>query len=388
VKETTMNIIHRNYLVDFLRGIAILLVMILHFHLAYHLENSALNKIFAVNFIKSVANNGNYGVTIFFVISGFLITLTSLERYGELRKIDVFSFYVFRFSRIMPCLILALSIIVLFNFFHVSIFQNNTGSVSMFVSIFSIMTFWHNVLMSKIGYFNYCLNILWSLSVEEVFYLVFPLVCLFFKKERFIFLFWCALIIAAPIYRHHFNADEIVALYGYLSCFDAIALGCIAAVIAQRIHLFQWQRKVLLISSGILMIAVYLYDGIMQNVVIGVSVMAVGAAIFLMCASCSELTNNNAGNLCSKAVCWFGKNSYELYLFHIIVLALMKTLLSADNLNNYTKLLWMLLFLSASSLVAAVVSRFYSQPMNKKWRTSLILLQRMKENNLSTGDQA
>jgi peptidoglycan/LPS O-acetylase OafA/YrhL len=95
----------RNQKIDFLRGIAIIAVLILHFNLSYHIGESALNKIFSVDFIKTIASNGNYGVTMFFVISGFLITSTSLERYGSLGKIDIIGFYIFRFARIMPCLV-------------------------------------------------------------------------------------------------------------------------------------------------------------------------------------------------------------------------------------------------------------------------------------------
>lgn len=366
-----MNCNYRNYKIDFLRGIAILAVLILHFNISYHLDQSALNHIFSMDFIKAISGNGNYGVTVFFVISGFLITSTSLERYGTLDNVDALGFYIFRFARIMPCLLLVLSLISLFNFLHIPIFQNNANSTSFALGIFSVLTFWHNVLMGKIGYFNYCLNIFWSLSVEEIFYVAFPLLCLLLKKTRFILLFLITLIIISPIYRSHYTENEIVALYGYLSCFDAIAIGCVAAIFVQKIQLNGWLRKILLCSAGLFITGVYFYSGIMDNVVLGVSLMAIGAAVFLISASNEKIANNNAAGLFSRIICWFGKNSYELYLFHIIVLALMKEVVSRDALGNYTKLLWMALFLGASVLVAGSISTFYSQPMNKKLRNLL-----------------
>ncbi len=48
----------------------------------------------------------------FFVISGYLITSTTMRRYGSLAQADVPSFYAFRFARIVPCLVLALALIV------------------------------------------------------------------------------------------------------------------------------------------------------------------------------------------------------------------------------------------------------------------------------------
>lgn len=370
---------HRNYKIDFLRGIAILAVLILHFNLSYHLDQSALKYIFSINFLKTLASNGNYGVIIFFVISGFLITSTSIERYGRLSNVDAVSFYIFRVARIMPCLLLALGLITVFNFLKLPIFQNHANSTSFPLGILSVLTFWHNILMEKIGYFNYCLNIYWSLSVEEIFYIIFPLICLLLRKTRFILLLLITIIMISPIYRSHYTENEIVALYGYLSCFDAIAIGCVAAIIAQKIQLNGWLRKIFLYNTGLLMIGIYFYNGIMENVVLGVSLMAIGAAVFLINSSSNKTIIVKTPGVFSRIICWFGKNSYELYLFHIIILALMKEMVNPEALDDYTKLVWMALFFTASVLVASVVSTFYSQPLNNKLRYSLLCYRRDRE---------
>lgn len=360
---------YRNRTIDCLRGIAILVVLFLHFHIAYALDQSALNNIFSPGFIKAVASNGNYGVTIFFVISGFLITSTTLKRYGELANIDVMNFYISRFARIMPCLLLLLCIITLFNLFDVTIFKNKTADTSFILAIISVLTFWHNILMEKAGYFNYCLNILWSLSVEEIFYFIFPLLCLFLKNKRIIIAIWISFIIVAPFYRSQYTDNEMIALYGYLSCFDAIAIGCIAAIIANNIQIKSAIRRLGLYLAGLLMIIVYFHNGIMENVVFGISIMALAAAIFLICASHDkENTIKLTPNIFSSMIGWFGRNSYELYLFHIIVLALMKEAISPNDLNHITKLIWFLLFLCLSALLAGIISTYYSQPINDKLR--------------------
>ena len=72
---TTMNSLNektRNELIDVLRGIAIILVFMLHFHLSYPLE---LVDIINLKFLR----DGNYGVTIFFLISGYLISSNTLK---------------------------------------------------------------------------------------------------------------------------------------------------------------------------------------------------------------------------------------------------------------------------------------------------------------------
>lgn len=81
-------VLPRNARIDFLRGAAIACVLILHFTLAFGLVNSPLGDLLGADAIKAIAFNGNYGVTIFFVISGYLITSGIVKRWGSLRQID------------------------------------------------------------------------------------------------------------------------------------------------------------------------------------------------------------------------------------------------------------------------------------------------------------
>ena len=65
---------------------------------------------------------------------------------------------------------------------------------------------------------------------------------------------------------------------------------------------------------------------------------------------------------------WLGKNSYELYLFHILVLALMRVAVKRDALPFFAKPFWFLLFLALSSAAAELVARFFSEPLNLRLR--------------------
>ncbi|MEO4007741.1 acyltransferase family protein, partial [Chromobacterium piscinae] len=156
----------RNQRIDCLRGLAIGCVLLLHFMLAYGLKDSLLGSLLSASLLGALARNGNYGVTMFFVVSGFLIVSQSLRRWGSLPAIDIRAFYVQRFARIMPLLLPTLALIVALGSLGLPHFSNTDGGHHLPASYFgvaagSVLTFWHNLLMQSVGYFNYCLNVYW-----------------------------------------------------------------------------------------------------------------------------------------------------------------------------------------------------------------------------------
>lgn len=357
----------RNMRIDFFRGIAILLVLILHFTLAFGMKNSPVGSLLPLWLLTAIVRNGNYGVTIFFVISGFLITSTSLRRWGKLSSINLRTFYLFRFARIMPSLVLVLGIIILFGSLGLPFFSNTDGGHHLppsyfIVGVGSVLTFWHNVLMQSSGYFNYCLNIYWSLSVEEVFYLAMPILCICLRRTRLIVVLCFATIVIGPIYRSQHLDNEIYFMYGYFACFDAIAIGCLAAILTSRIVMRNQFKRALRVISAIALGVVYL-RGIEGNEIFGFTLMALASAGFLVgCAG--DMTSGWSTGRSSGFVRWMGGRSYEIYLFHIVVLGLMRNLLTKDELSYGARLPWLFLFLGLSVLVAAVVARYVSEPAN------------------------
>ena len=70
----------------------------------------------------------------------------------------------------------------------------------------------------------------------------------------------------------------------------------------------------------------------------------------------------------TRPLLWMGRHSYEMYLFHIIVLALMRSILDVEHLNSGTWCLWLGVFLSVSAFVSDLVSRYISEPANARIR--------------------
>ncbi|PIF13340.1 acyltransferase family protein [Janthinobacterium sp. 13] len=359
-----MNI--RNSHIDALRGAAILCVLVLHFALAYGLKNSPLEVL--PSWLLRAAYQGNYGVTVFFVISGYLITSTSLRRWGDLARIDLAAFYAYRIARLLPALLLALSTIVLLGVLDVPFFANSDGGKDLPASYFviaiaSVLTFWHNVLMQSAGYFNYCLNVYWSLSVEEMFYLLLPLSCRVLRQRHWIMLLCGAAIAAGPVYRSLHVGNEIYFMYGYLACFDAIAIGCLTALLTQHWQPGARAGRFLRWTAGLALAALYV-RGIGGHEVFGFTWVAVAGAAFIAGATAGQA----AGRALPGPLQWLGRHSYELYLFHIIVLAGMRNLVDKAGLGYAERLPWLALFLAATALAAALVARYVSDPANAALR--------------------
>jgi peptidoglycan/LPS O-acetylase OafA/YrhL len=365
----------RSARIDVLRGVAILCVLLLHFSLTYRLADSALASVLPVGFTRALIDNGNYGVTIFFVVSGFLITSNNLARFGEPAQVRLRAFYALRFARIAPPVLLALLLIVPLGALHVASFDNlKDGQIldvlSWAPTILSVLTFWHNVLMERWGYFNYALNIYWSLSVEEVFYLIFPLACVLLRRRLMVCLLCTLAIAIAPLYRFQHRDDELYYLYGYLACFDAIAFGCLTAFAYRTLPWRGPSARAVRAGAALGLAVTYLlgFDG---HEVFGFTMVALFTALLLPGAMEPSAARPRGP---VRLLAWFGRHSYELYLFHIVVLGVMRELVPRTHLARSLKLPFFVLFVLCSAAVAALIARRFADPVNR-WLRARVAVQ-------------
>ncbi|WP_089606156.1 acyltransferase family protein [Acinetobacter piscicola] len=367
----------RNYKIDVLRGISILLVLIHHFNIPYKLHDTVLGiPIFGESLSTLVARNGNYGVTMFFVISGFLITQHTLKRSQSLIQINLKDFYIRRIARIMPCLILLIAMVSILGAMGLKPFMNqapNGIEVSYGLTVFSAFTFWMNILIIENGWVNYALGVLWSLSVEEVFYLAFPILCLAFGRSKGFIVFLLAVIIYAPYFRAlHFGEESGAYLYHYFSSFDGIAIGCLTALIAQNMHGNIQIPKLTIPVVSILMITLYLYAPIKEVSTWGISLFAILSAILLFCFA--QNPQSESASIFSKAMLWIGQRSYEMYLFHLIILGLFKVFYLPKETLPIEKLMLLPIYFMGVFILSWAIEKYYSMPLNEKIRQKLITI--------------
>ena len=366
----------RNIKIDVLRGISILLVLLHHFNIPYKLHDTFLGvQIFGESLSTLIARNGNYGVTMFFVISGFLITQHTLQRHGSLVQIKLKDFYMRRVARIMPCLVLLVAMVTVLGSLGLKPFMNqvpNGIEVSYALTVFSAFSFWMNILIIDYGWVNYALGVLWSLSVEEVFYLVFPLLCLLLgRSQKHFILLLLALIAYAPYFRSlHFGAENGAYLYHYFSSFDGIAMGCLTALIVQHVKINAQTLKVIMPIVSVLMIALYFYAPIKEVSTWGISLFALCTAILIFCFS--QNTPSEASSITSKVMVWIGQRSYEMYLFHLIILGLFKVIYLPKETLPAEKLMLLPIYFILVFVLSWAIEKYYSTPLNHKIRQRFI----------------
>jgi peptidoglycan/LPS O-acetylase OafA/YrhL len=319
----------RNTSIDVLRAAAILVVIALHW------VNSGLaaNRASAVDdaFVK-LAGHGTYGVTLFFVLSGYLITRTTMLREPDLFALSARDFYVRRIARIQPLfvaiVVFGLTMVWLGGDAGSPIFQYTFREPKaafggeFLASLFTFTYNWEMILHRDDFMFRGVhWDVMWSLAVEEQFYLVVPLLFLWAKTTRRLALaLWSIVLIgiAARVLCDILQAGLLVKLFNSFSCFDTLALGVLCALLGDRLP---HGRRLCFaaIAAGGALIAVALYRG-------GVAPLIVGALLFLHGARYTDVFGRWAAPLAR-----LGQLSYGLYLLHAAALYLASPLVAGMN---------------------------------------------------------
>ncbi len=222
--------------IDLLRALAIFFVLMNHVNMRLLFAKVPYTRGLPKQLVSSLVWNGQFGVQIFFAVSGFLITSTSLRRWGSLSRVSVRDFYLLRFARIAPLLLLLLGVLSVFHAAHLHDFIVPAKTGGLGRALIAALTFHVNVLEARRGYLPGNWDILWSLSVEEMFYLFFPLICpLARSRGNSLSRFFSPFVVLGPLGRTVLaHGNEVWQEYSYLGGMDAIALGCLTALFVAR----------------------------------------------------------------------------------------------------------------------------------------------------------
>ncbi len=285
---------------DGLRALSICLVLFSHF---------------ASSFDMHIDNLGNFGVKIFFVISGFLITTILVSEYENTETVSLKKFYFRRTLRIFP----AYYFYIFFIFLMTILGVYNIPSV-VFISP---LTYTSNYLTTDIWELGHS----WSLSVEEQFYLIYPglFLLLGLDKIKKVLVF---VVIIAPVIRLLnlmyllFSEGKISEwfIFGFHTNMDALAVGCLLALYRKNLHADKNYQK-LLNSNFALGLVPLIAAAVLYNSKINLGFFTIGWTVLNLTAAFALdwlITNSksNVGRLFNFApIKYMGVLSYSIYLW-------------------------------------------------------------------------
>lgn len=353
--------------VDLLRGLAILLVLMNHINMRLLGARMPYTRGLPPQLVHSLVWNGQYGVQIFFAVSGFLITSTALRRWSTPGGVSPRDFYWLRFARIVPLLLALLAALSILDCAHIDHYVISAKTGGLGGALFAALTFHVNLLEARRGYLPGSWDILWSLSVEETFYLFFPLAFRYLSRVKLLVATLLLLVALGPVARAVFAQNNPVwREYSYLGGMDAIAMGCLTALLMTRSRL---PRRVLWAVGMVgasLMVFVLCFSLQAARFGLGrsgldMSVLAAGACMVIAAAAQSEWRSPRF----LAPLRLLGQRSYEVYLTHMFILfALFDAFVTIGKQMRLIPVLFVAAT-AASGLLGALVARFYSEPMNR-----------------------
>jgi peptidoglycan/LPS O-acetylase OafA/YrhL len=356
--------------VDILRGLAILFVLMNHVNMRLFIARVPYTRGIPDQLVSSLVWNGQYGVQMFFAVSGFLITSTTLRRWGALSRISVRDFYLLRFARIAPLLLLLLAIL---SALHAAglrdfIVSANTGGLGR--ALLAALTFHVNLLEAQRGYLPGSWDVLWSLSVEEMFYVFFPPICRLLGRGKLLVAVLLIFVVLGPFGRTVFaRGNEIWQECSYLGGMDAIALGCLTAIVLSRtrfppsiLRMAGAFGTVLLIFSLCFSIRADAWG--LGRSGVDMTIVAIGTCLIIAAAAQSRWKSP----WLMRPLQLLGQRSYEVYLTHMfVVFALFRLFVAAGSPLPGVPILF-LMAVPIAGLLGDWVARRYSEPMNRLLR--------------------
>lgn len=295
--------------IDGLRAIAVLSVFFFHLN-------------------PSWIPGGFNGVDIFFVISGYLITGHILKDLSH-NKFYFKEFYFKRILRILPALIFMVTLTAIVGSFILLPKDLNSLSYQTITSLISLSNyyFYFNLDTSYFAADTKLTPLLhtWSLAVEEQFYLLFPMLLVFFYKiwKTFIPLVLLGLVLLGLLYSQYaLQSDSMFAYYSFTSrVWELAAGGFIAHLVLNRmIKIPKHYAEILgVLGLGVLLFAIFIIDSSKSFPGFNAVYAVFGsAALIFSGAHHKTLVSKFIGN---KAFVSIGLVSYSLYLFHWPVFA-------------------------------------------------------------------
>ncbi|EHP0482933.1 acetyltransferase [Staphylococcus pseudintermedius] len=343
---------------DGVRAVAVIAIII------YHLNPQWLS-------------GGFLGVDTFFVISGYLITSLLLTEYHNTGKIELMSFWLRRVKRLIPAvLFLVMGVIVLSLIFMPTEIQKvRADSIA---AIFYVSNWWY--IMQNVDYFEQFavqpLKHLWSLAIEEQFYLVFPIVLLSLlsfirrlKSIRIIFLILLVISMIAMMVLYVPNENVARVYFGTDTRIQTLLMGVLLALVWTPFQLkakVNRQMRTMIDTAGVVGLAIlficFKFVSETNSILYYGGFFLISTVTLLVIASSVHPSGYFAKFLGNKVFTFIGSRSYSLYLWHYPIIVLIHHQFVQGQIPPLVYVVEILLMV----LMAEFSYKFIEQPFRKE----------------------
>lgn len=348
---------------DGLRFFAFLAVFISHASLFLGYNNNFPVFVLIKNYILI---NGDIGVSFFFVLSGFLITYLLLREKDVHGHISLKNFYIRRILRIWPVyfttLIIGFFIVPVVVPLIAGLFVNNGPFVFLINPSFTVLPqyllFLANFNLAFSGGSSVPTDVLWSISVEEQFYLVWPFVIAFLPRKHLL-KFLGSIVLISCVYRYFYAFSPNVIAYSTFSVMSDLAIGSVLAYLVYTKNtiidlLRSTPRKVIVGIYAFLFLLVfgrhyisYALTGhnILFSLFVSILPIFLTATYAFIILEQNEMPRSLFKIGKSKTLSFLGKISYGLYSYHMFafIIVLLLALGLGFNLSYSSALQWIIL---------------------------------------------
>jgi O-acetyltransferase oatA len=338
--------------IDSLRAIAVIAVII------YHID---------ANYLPG----GFLGVDLFFVLSGYLISSLIIKEYKSTGTVNLYNFYVRRARRLLPAVYFMITVVLIIITLFNGVLLKKSYLDALFGYIYS-SNWWY--IFHKLDYFDSFgsqspFKHLWSLAIEEQFYMFFPLIFLIFNRKsksnnsnsklnkNFIYVVLSLILVSLIAHILLFDINNINRIYfGTDTRAFSLLVGVVGAILYPMDRLSErTTKKDNMIYSIVSLVSILVLIGIMINTSEYNTWLYRGG--FLLVAIIGLIIIISSGRqytfmsklLSFKPLVFIGKISYSLYLWHFPILVVTTPVSEIGNPNLfYVTLRIVLIFLVAT----------------------------------------